>query len=84
MIAFHKRNFPLHRRPQKSLYGGGEVSPKSPPPPPHAHGEKVAKNWQKGHHMKKKAPIKKKRGFFPGGGARAYSAPHAGVHVFIT
>ena len=35
--------------------------------------------------MNKKAPYKEKNvDFFQGGGARAYSAPHAGVHVFIT
>ena len=76
MIAFHKINFPHTTAwtPAEIFVGRGGKPKKHPPP--HAHEEKVAKNWQRSPHVKKKAPLKKKRGFFTeGGGARANSPP---------
>ena len=75
MIAFHKRNFPLHHcmGARKNFCREGGVKPKKVP---YAHGEKVAKNWQKGPHMKEKASHKEnKRGFFPGGGGKGLLCP---------
>ena len=84
MIAFHKRNFPLHHcmAPAEIFVGRGG-KPKKPPPPPWTW-RKVAKNWQKGCHMNKKVPYKEKTLIFSkGGGLGPTLPPHAGVHVFI-
>ena len=75
MIAFHKKNFPLHHcmgaRRNFCREEGGK-----PKKAPYGHGEKVAKKWQKGPHMKKKAPHKeKKSGFFSGGGGQGSTLP---------
>ena len=69
--------------PAKISVGRGGQAQKGPPPS--WTWRKVAKSWQKGRHMNKKAPYTEKNVVFSkGGGARAYSSPHAGVHVFIT
>ena len=77
MIAFHKRNFPLHHCMQcmapAEIFVGRGGKPKPPPPP--CTCRKVAKNWQKGRHMNKKAPIRKKTLIFSKGGGLGPTLP---------
>ena len=81
MIAFHKRNFPLHHCmvPAKNFCRDGEGQAQKappPPPPPPMDMEKGSKNWQKGRHMNKKAPYKEKNvDFFQGGGGLGSTLP---------